>query len=179
MVVANEDVEKDPWSEPDNRISLSFKVHGGFDSPLINFSGSSEARIKQDIIAVFGIEVEDVSSETAFGLLAKAHEESRRIYLASEVLGATVDSVKKTGGTNWGNRNAAKPAAQPDSVGKKEKPANPEDGVVEEIKAAATRGDLNKIFAKNSTGNLKVNGGWKTEAQCAAATERFKELAAK
>ena len=178
-MVLNDDVETDPWRQPDNRISVGFRIHDGYSSPLLNLQGSDPDRVKRDIVITTGVVIEDVDSETVLSILAKAHEQARAVYLASEILGATVDSVKKTSGTNWGNRNAAKPAAQPDSVGRKEKPANPEDGVVEEIKAAATRGDLNKIFAKNSTGNLKVNGGWKTEAQCAAATERFKELAAK
>ena len=184
MTVTNEDVQTaEPWVEPDNRISLSFKIHTGYDSPLINFSGSSADRIKQDIIAVFGqVEVDDLDAITPFELMAKAHEQARAVYLASDVLGATVDAVKKTGNSGgWGNRGGggqSKPKEQ-ESVGKKEKPADPNQAVLDKINEATSKADVFKIFGDHSTGNLKVNGGWPTPELETAAKTKLGELTEK
>lgn len=187
MTVTNEDVQTaDPWVEPDNRISLSFKIHTGYDSPLINFSGSSAERIKQDIIAVFGqVEVDDLDAITPFELMAKAHEQARAVYLASDVLGATVDAVKKTGNSGgWGGNRGGGTVQQKrelgaESVGKKEKPADPNQAVLNKINEATSKADVFKIFGDHSTGNLKVNGGWPTPELETAAKTKLGELTEK
>lgn len=179
MVVINEDqaTTPDPWKEPDNRISVSFKVHDGFSSPLINFSGSNPEQIKQDIAIVTGVEVEDIDQESVFSLLTKAHEQALQIYQASAILGATVGAQKKSygGGGNWGGKPKGD---NPDAaVGKKEKPADPDQGVIDEINSATSTGDIFKVLAKHGTGNLKDEfEGWKTKAQSEAARAKFKEL---
>ena len=176
MVVANEDVQSSPWVEPDNRVSLSFKVHGGFSSPLINFSGSDPEQLKRDIVAVFGnLEVEDLSTVTAFELLAKAHEASLAVYNASEILGATVDAVKSNGG---GNRWQGKPksSTETESVGRREKPADPNQGVLDAINGASSQAEVLTIFTRHSTGDMKTNSGWPTAEQAAAAKAKFAEF---
>lgn len=175
MVVANEDVNPDAQAA---RISLSFKIHAGFDSPLLNFSGGNAVEVKRQIAAVFGFDTasEAYAEQTPFGLMVDAHDLARAAYVAHEALGATVDASKAKpygGGGNWPKKGAA------GSAPKEEAKPDPNAEIGALIARATTVKELQTVWIQHKTKNVSEHQGWPTPELMELANAKGREIAEK
>lgn len=166
MVVINGDTSPDA-SRPE--VSVTLKGHRDFDASWIVVRGGSIAEVN----AMLQGPVDELIA-TVLGVDQLFHA----AYTAAEGLGAQPVQQKKSWGDRGGNGGQSKPKEQ-ESVGKKEKPADPNQAVLDKINEATSKADVFKIFGDHSTGNLKVNGGWPTPELETAAKTKLGELTEK
>src|SRR5436305_1839451 len=51
--------------QPENEVSVTFKQHGGFDSPWIVVRGATPALVKEQLRELYGVELIEAVAQTA------------------------------------------------------------------------------------------------------------------
>lgn len=161
--------------QPDTHsVGLTFKVHKGYDSPLINFRATDPETIKRDLAIIFGLNYDPADvSYTVFQMLADAHEQALAVYSASDVLRGTIQTEAPT----YGNKGYAKKKTE--EAKPTEEQTNPHGELLRQINAVTSTQEIDALWKKHRTGPpSSPTKGWPTEEHLLAVRARVEELKA-